>query len=294
LEDGQFEEDERRAWALDESRFFCDRGYPSFYFIDKWQQVPSNEWLIHFTDSDPEKILSEGFLGSSPEIAGLTKFNRDSGDLAFAYRVKNIKKFQKYGKNAILFKASQAIEVYHFTDEEDQVVFDTTSVTDVYGIEQQSEAFVLLAHSGQEIGVCDKVGFDCVQHFIDQIESKDFKVAASAKKYAHIDFIPPAGAAEEAAKALRWLKDADFGTPVGKARAVQLKNRSRLSPETVRRMKAFFDRHSYNLDSESWKRHNPPEYIAPSRGAWALWGGDPGYAWAKKIIRQMEAADKKG
>ncbi len=25
--------------------------------------------------------------------------------------------------------------------------------------------------------------------------------------------------------------------------------------------------------------------------AWKLWGGDAGYAWARKVVRQMEAAD---
>jgi hypothetical protein len=27
--------------------------------------------------------------------------------------------------------------------------------------------------------------------------------------------------------------------------------------------------------------------------AWLGWGGDPGRAWANKVMRQMKAADKK-
>lgn len=29
------------------------------------------------------------------------------------------------------------------------------------------------------------------------------------------------------------------------------------------------------------------------RTAWHLWGGDPGYSWAKKVVSQMEDADKR-
>ena len=60
-----------------------------------------------------------------------------------------------------------------------------------------------------------------------------------------------------------------------------------MSPSTMKRMKAFFDRHQKNRGSGS---ESPPSngYIA-----WQLWGGDSGRAWANKVVRQMEAADKK-
>lgn len=112
-----------------------------------------------------------------------------------------------------------------------------------------------------------------------------------AGKYDHIDFKPPKGVADEAAKGLEYRKKADGegGTDVGVQRAVNLKNRDEISPSVVRRMKAFFDRHKKNKKIEDGKQ--PWE----DKGwvAWLLWGGDPGYSWAKKIVRQMEAADKK-
>ena len=72
-------------------------------------------------------------------------------------------------------------------------------------------------------------------------------------------------------------------------RAVNLKNRDKLSPKTVRRMKAFFDRHQKNKKIDKGKKpHEDRGYVAHK-----LWGGDSGYRWAKKIVRQMNAADNK-
>lgn len=119
-------------------------------------------------------------------------------------------------------------------------------------------------------------------------EKQMFKIAG---KYDHIDFKPPKGVADAATRGLelRRKNDGKGGTDVGVQRAVNLKNRDRLSPSTVRRMKAFFDRHQKNKKIEKGKSpHEDKGYIA-----WCLWGGDPGYSWAKKVVRQMEAADKK-
>jgi HK97 family phage prohead protease len=56
-------------------------------------------------------------------------------------------------------------------------------------------------------------------------------------------------------------------------------------------MKAFFDRHQVNVGTTGW---SPGESGFPSNGriAWALWGGDPGYAWSRKLVEQMNAADE--
>jgi len=42
------------------------------------------------------------------------------------------------------------------------------------------------------------------------------------------------------------------------------------------------------------KGFNQGEEGYPSNGriAWALWGGDPGQSWAKKVKKQMESRDK--
>jgi HK97 family phage prohead protease len=56
-------------------------------------------------------------------------------------------------------------------------------------------------------------------------------------------------------------------------------------------MKAYFDRHEIDKQGEGW---SPGETGFPSNGriAWALWGSDPGWAWSRKLVEQMNAADE--
>ena len=111
-------------------------------------------------------------------------------------------------------------------------------------------------------------------------------------KYAHIDFAPPKGAQEAAARALevRAAKPpSERGmTGVGLARARDLANGKTLSPETVRRMLSFFQRHEADKAGETWDEQGK------GWQAWHGWGGDAGYAWARKVVKQMDAADDKG
>jgi hypothetical protein len=109
-------------------------------------------------------------------------------------------------------------------------------------------------------------------------------------KYDGIDFTPPQGARDAAKRALdvREGKPASQRgmTPVGIARARDLMNGVKLSPDTVRRMKAFFDRHEVDKKGATWDEQGK------GWQAWNGWGGDAGYAWARKVVRQMESRDK--
>ena len=113
-------------------------------------------------------------------------------------------------------------------------------------------------------------------------------------KYSHIDFTPPATARKRAESGLSFRREhGRGGTSVGIARARDISNGVTLSPSTVRRMKAFFDRHAGDSKSPGFKKG---EEGYPSNGKIAdlLWGGrDAGYAWASKVVSQMEAADEK-
>lgn len=122
-----------------------------------------------------------------------------------------------------------------------------------------------------------------------------------AGKYDHIDFKPPQSVANAAKRGLELRKKnkgkgglssgeaGKQGIGSGVQRASDLSHRENLSPGTVRRMKAFFDRHQKNKSASGGKsKEQDKGYIS-----WLLWGGDPGYAWAKKVVKQMEAADKK-
>jgi hypothetical protein len=110
------------------------------------------------------------------------------------------------------------------------------------------------------------------------------------KKYRTINFRPPQIIADMATKGLAFRRQFKRGgTPVGIARARDLKNRRTISPETIKRMVSYFARHE--VDKRSLDFGND---IGPSTGyiAWLLWGGEPGKEWAQNIKRQMTGYDK--
>ena len=114
---------------------------------------------------------------------------------------------------------------------------------------------------------------------------------AIPKKYSHIDFKPPQGARKAAERALRRRADKPQSqrgmTAVGIARARDLIAGKRLSPDTVKRMLAYFNRHEVDKQGSTWDDYGK------GRQAWDGWGGDAGYAWARKVVNQMKAADEK-
>ena len=111
------------------------------------------------------------------------------------------------------------------------------------------------------------------------------------KQYDDIDFNPPQAVREEAAQGLEWREEfGRGGTEVGVARGRDLSNGRIISPETARRMKAYFLRHEIDKEADGW---NDDENGYPSAGriAWALWGGDPGFAWVDDIVTRMDSED---
>lgn len=99
-----------------------------------------------------------------------------------------------------------------------------------------------------------------------------------------ISFDPPKAVQEEAARGLEWRREFNRGgTEVGVARARDLSNGRSVSLDTVKRMKAYFDRHQVDKNAEGF-RLGEEGYPTAGRIAWALWGGDVGYHWAKSIV----------
>jgi hypothetical protein len=134
-------------------------------------------------------------------------------------------------------------------------------------------------------------GIDNSDYVPDMKPGEDLK-ASAPDKYSHISFSPPQGVRSAAARGLALRKEhGRGGTAVGVARARDLSNGTTISPSTAKRMKAYFDRHQVD---KKGKGFSPGEDGYPSAGkiAWDLWGSDAGYAWAKKLVRQMEVADK--
>lgn len=101
------------------------------------------------------------------------------------------------------------------------------------------------------------------------------------------DLLPPKGAQKAAELGLRLRKQyGRGGTAIGVARARDLKNGRQLSEKTVRRMKAYFDRHRVDKKASGWKK-GEDKYPSAGYIAWLLWGGDPGYSWAKRKVSSM-------
>ena len=101
-------------------------------------------------------------------------------------------------------------------------------------------------------------------------------------------FTPPAGVRTAAKRALELIKEGRAGsgfTDVGRARAAQLAGGGSVSRATIKRMHAYFSRHKGDK-KPGWskKGQETPGYVA-----WLAWGGDPGAAWARKMVRSFEA-----
>lgn len=99
---------------------------------------------------------------------------------------------------------------------------------------------------------------------------------------------PTDGMVSEAVKGLEWRKEhGRGGTEVGVARARDIKNRKELSFDTVKRMYSFFSRHEVDKKADGF---SPGEKGYPSAGriAWALWGGDAGFSWSRKIAGMLD------
>ena len=118
-------------------------------------------------------------------------------------------------------------------------------------------------------------------------------VESEGRAYEDINFSPPEGVRNEAQRGLDWRREyGRGGTEVGIARARDLAGGRTISPETAKRMKAYFDRHEVDKQGEGW---SPGEDGYPSNGriAWALWGGDAGRSWSAKLVRQINAEDNR-
>ena len=103
--------------------------------------------------------------------------------------------------------------------------------------------------------------------------------------FATDSYIPTNAMAENARRALDVREQKPISergmTSVGIARARDLMNKRAMSEDTVRRMKAFFDRHQADKQGETWKDQGK------GWQAWHGWGGDEGYSWATAIVERL-------
>ena len=99
---------------------------------------------------------------------------------------------------------------------------------------------------------------------------------------------PNDGMKTEAQRGLDWREQhGRGGTRVGAVRARQIVAGENLSDETVKRMYSFFSRHEVDKQAEGFKQ-GEEGYPSNGRIAWALWGGDAGYSWSKRLVEKMK------
>ena len=114
---------------------------------------------------------------------------------------------------------------------------------------------------------------------------EDAIVAAADRMYTI-----PKSAQSEAKKALEWRKEEGRGgTPVGLNTARTLARGGQIGIRKIRHIAKYFPRHEVDKKGKGWR---PGEDNFPSNGriAWALWGGDAAWRWARAIV---EREDKK-
>ena len=117
---------------------------------------------------------------------------------------------------------------------------------------------------------------------LDNLQASDkSSLTASARLYTI-----PAGVQAEAKKALEWRKEKKRGgTPVGLNTARTLARGGQIGIEKVRHIAKYFPRHEVDKKGKGW---SPGEQNFPSNGriAWALWGGDAAWRWARAIVER--------
>lgn len=96
----------------------------------------------------------------------------------------------------------------------------------------------------------------------------------------------PKSVQNEAKKALEWRKEHKRGgTPVGLNTARTLAKGGQIGIRKIRHVAKYFPRHEVDKKGKGWK---PGQDNFPSNGriAWALWGGDAAWRWARTIVER--------
>ena len=107
-------------------------------------------------------------------------------------------------------------------------------------------------------------------------------------------YVPPAGAAAAAKRAIKWIEEGKAGsgfTSTGRTRAGQIARREAISRDTVMRMLSFFARHEPDKKAEGFSA-GEKGYPSPGRVAWDAWGGDAGRSWANRTAESIRNKEK--
>jgi hypothetical protein len=164
-----------------------------------------------------------------------------------------------------------------FTDDVNAVVIDKTM-----NMVENTGSLSLLASAqvwDQEKAKAEKHYYDLAAGALADLKVQ--VIVASGRMYSI-----PKSAQAEAKKALEWRKEHDRGgTPVGLNTARTLAAGGQIGIQKVRHIAKYFPRHEVDKKGKGW---SPGEDGFPSNGriAWALWGGDAAWTWARAIVER--------
>lgn len=160
-----------------------------------------------------------------------------------------------------------------------------------WGVRQQGNDKLMGCHSNRQDALAQVAALNANENLAGRSTGAKAKQVALMRSLADLDLTPSDGMVKEAEKGLAWRDEfGRGGTAVGIARARDISNGVRLSPDTVKRMNSYFSRHEVDKDAEGFR---PGEAGFPSNGriAWALWGGDAGARWAAAKLEQIRAVE---
>ena len=101
-------------------------------------------------------------------------------------------------------------------------------------------------------------------------------------------YSPNSGMRAAAKRSLKWKEEGKAtgaGTPVGWGRATDIVAGRSMSLSVVKRMYSFFARHEVDKKGKNFYDTSNP---SNGRIMWDAWGGDAGFSWSRKIVKQNQ------
>jgi len=249
----------------------------------------------YFTNSDAQSIIMPFIEGNNGVLAGKEDIPNNEQGIAlrlFDYLTANS---DRRPKNLMWTKDGRIVGIDHALCNFRPRLPKPELVTELWNGGVTTESLLVLKSKLMplssvfgSLGMADKFGnlMGNLNALISAFQKIEAVVVAKA---AFESQTPPLAVQSAAKKALEWMADGKAGrnfTSVGRKRASDLANGHPVSLDTLKRMKAFFDRHGVDKQSPHW---NEP---SPGKVAWYAWGGDAGYAWAKKMVARAEKASE--
>jgi hypothetical protein len=146
---------------------------------------------------------------------------------------------------------------------------------------------LLSCHGSKREALAQVAALHANENLQGRLSGAALSALAAYVSLADLDLKPTDAMVAEAERGLAWRDEFKRGGgAVGVARARDIANRVRLSPETVQRMASYFARHEIDKEGQGFNR-GEDGYPSAGRIAWALWGGDPGKSWADARVVQI-------